>query len=94
MNNKLFVGNLSFRMSEDDIRGLFEPHGNVVSVSLPVDSSTGRKRGFAFVEMSNDNEAEAAIAALNGQTIETRQITVSVSRPKPAGGGGRFRDRN
>lgn len=100
-NNKLFVGNLSFKMSEADIRDLFAQHGNVVSVSVPIDSATGRKRGFAFVEMGSQTEAEAAIAALNGQTIETRQITVSVSRPKAGGGGGGgrgggggYRDRN
>jgi cold-inducible RNA-binding protein len=87
-NNKLFVGNLSFKLSEEDIKGLFAAHGNVVSVSMPIDSATGKKRGFAFVEMETQEEAEAAIKALNGQTVETRQITVSVSRPKPSGGGG------
>jgi RNA recognition motif-containing protein len=97
-NNKLFVGNLSFKMNEEDIRDLFAAHGNVVSVSVPVDTATGRKRGFAFVEMGSQDEAEAAITALNGQTVDTRQITVSVSRPKTGGGagGGRggYRDRN
>ena len=87
-NNKLFVGNLSFKMGEDEIKDLFAAHGNVVSVSVPLDSATGRKRGFAFVEMGSQEEAEAAIQALNGQTVDTRQITVSVSRPKPQGGGG------
>ena len=86
-NNKLFVGNLSFKLNESDIKDLFAAHGNVVSVSLPTDSATGKKRGFAFVEMETQEEAEAAIKALNGQTVETRQITVSVSRPKPQGGG-------
>jgi cold-inducible RNA-binding protein len=87
-NNKLFVGNLSFKLSEADITDLFAPHGKVVSVSMPTDSATGKKRGFAFVEMETQEDAEAAIKALNGQTVETRQITVSVSRPKPSGGGG------
>lgn len=87
-NNKLFVGNLSFKLGEDEIKDLFAAHGNVVSVALPLDSSTGKKRGFAFVEMGSQEEAEAAIKALNGQTVETRQITVSISRPKPQGGGG------
>ena len=87
-NNKLFVGNLSFKLNEEDIKALFDAHGAVVSVSMPIDSATGKKRGFAFVEMGTQEEAEAAIKALNGQTVETRQITVSVSRPKPNGGGG------
>ena len=87
-NNKLFVGNLSFKLNEEDVKGLFAEHGNVVSVSMPIDSATGKKRGFAFVEMGSQEEAEAAIKALNGHTVETRQITVSISRPKPNGGGG------
>ncbi|HEY9789251.1 MAG TPA: RNA-binding protein [Candidatus Obscuribacterales bacterium] len=87
-NNKLFVGNLSFKLNEEDVKGLFAEHGNVVSVSMPIDSATGKKRGFAFVEMGSQEEAEAAIKALNGHTLETRQITVSISRPKPNGGGG------
>jgi RNA recognition motif-containing protein len=87
-NNKLFVGNLSFKLNEADIKDLFGAHGNVVSVSMPTDQATGRKRGFAFVEMGTQEEAEAAIKALNGQTVDTRQITVSISRPKPNGGGG------
>lgn len=90
-NNKLFVGNLSFKLNEADVKDLFAAHGNVVSVSMPTDSATGKKRGFAFVEMGSQEEAEAAIKALNGQTVETRQITVSVSRPKPSGGGNGFR---
>lgn len=90
-NNKLFVGNLSFKLSEDDLKSLFSQCGEVVSVSMPTDRETGRKRGFAFVEMASDMEAEAAIKQFNGHTVETRQISVSVSRPKAPGGGFRSR---
>ncbi len=91
MNNKLFVGNLSFKLSEADIEELFGQYGTVVSCSIPTDRDTGRKRGFAFVEMSSQAEAEAAIKGLNGRDIEGRQLAVSVSQPKtkgPGGGGG------
>ena len=89
-NNKLFVGNLSFKLNEDDLKELFSQCGNVVSVSMPIDNATGRKRGFAFVEMGSDSEADEAIKQLNGQTVQTRPITVSISRPKaPHSGGGR-----
>ncbi|MBX9724341.1 MAG: RNA-binding protein [Candidatus Obscuribacterales bacterium] len=94
MNNKLFVGNLSFKLSEADIEELFGQYGTVVSCSIPTDRDTGRKRGFAFVEMSSQAEAEAAIKGLNGRDIEGRQLAVSVSQPKtkgPGGGGGRGR---
>lgn len=93
MNNKLFVGNLPFKLSEGELQELFAKHGTVVSCSIPTDRETGRKRGFAFVEMSNQAEAEAAIQALNGREIEGRQIAVSVSQPKPKGGGGGGRGR-
>jgi cold-inducible RNA-binding protein len=88
MNNKLFVGNLSFKLSEPDLQQLFGQYGTVVSCSLPTDRETGRKRGFAFIEMASQSEAEAAIQGLNGRNIEGRQIAVSVSQPKPKGGGG------
>jgi cold-inducible RNA-binding protein len=81
-SSKLFVGNISFRMSEDDLRDLFSQSGKVVSVAIPTDRDTGRKRGFAFVEMENDGEAQAAIDALNGKTIEGREIVVNPSRPR------------
>src|SRR5208283_251816 len=88
MNNKLFVGNLSFKISEAELESLFGQYGTVVSCSIPTDRDTGRKRGFAFIEMSNQAEAEAAIKGLNGRDVDGRQLSVSVSQPKPKGGGG------
>lgn len=82
MNNKLFVGNISFKMSENDLVELFSQSGKVVSVAIPTDKDTGRKRGFAFVEMENDEGAQAAISALNGKTIQGREIVVNPSKPK------------
>ncbi|HEY9791303.1 MAG TPA: RNA-binding protein [Candidatus Obscuribacterales bacterium] len=81
-NNKLFVGNISFKMSEDDLMELFSQRGKVLSVAIPTDRDTGRKRGFAFVEMENDADAQAAIEAFNGKTIQGREIVVNPSRPK------------
>jgi RNA recognition motif-containing protein len=91
---KIYVGNLSFSATEDDVRGAFEAHGNVSSVSLVMDRATGRSRGFAFVEMPNGGEANAAIKALNLQTIGDRAITVNEARPRedrPRSGGGGHR---
>jgi RNA recognition motif-containing protein len=88
MNNKLFVGNLSFKITEGDLEELFAQHGTIVSCSIPTDRDTGRKRGFAFVEMGTQEEAEAAIQALNGRDVDGRQISVSIATPKPKGGGG------
>jgi RNA recognition motif-containing protein len=82
MSNKLFVGNISFKMSEDDLKSLFSQSGTVVSVAIPTDRETGRKRGFAFVEMENQDDAQAAIDQLNGKTIEGREIVVNPSRPR------------
>lgn len=95
-NKKLFVGNLSFKLAESDLERLFGESGQVVSVSIPTDRDTGRKRGFAFVEMGTGEEAEAAIQALNGREVEGRPMAVSLSKPregKPerSGGGGRGR---
>jgi cold-inducible RNA-binding protein len=78
----IYVGNLSFNTTEDDLRGLFEAHGTVDRVSIVTDRMTGRARGFAFVEMSNDEEARAAIAALNETEVQGRQIIVNEARPK------------
>lgn len=89
MNNKLFVGNLSFKLSDSELEELFAQHGTVLSCSVPTDRDTGRKRGFAFIEMSTQAEAEAAIKALNGFEVDGRQLAVSISQPKPKGGGGR-----
>lgn len=88
MTNKLFVGNLSFKLSEEELKQLFGQYGTVVSCSIPTDRETGRKRGFAFIEMGSQSEAEAAIQGLNGRDVQGRQIAVSISQPKPRGGGG------
>jgi cold-inducible RNA-binding protein len=82
MNNKLFVGNISFKMSEADLHELFSQSGKVLSVAIPTDRDTGRKRGFAFVEMENDHDAQAAIDAFNGKSIQGREIVVNPSRPR------------
>jgi cold-inducible RNA-binding protein len=86
----IFVGNLSFNTSEDELRQMFEPHGQVDRVSIMTDRDTGRSRGFGFVEMSSNEDGEKAIAALNGTQIGGRTINVNEARPKTerAGGGG------
>ena len=84
----IFVGNLDFGATESSIRTLFEAHGAVDRVSLITDRDTGRSRGFGFVEMPDDGEAERAIAALNGANVGGRQINVNEARPREAGGGG------
>lgn len=94
----IFVGNLNFNTSEDELRQLFEAHGQVDRVSIMTDRETGRSRGFGFVEMANAEEAERAIAALNGAQMGGRTLNVNEARPKPersggGGGGGRGRDR-
>jgi cold-inducible RNA-binding protein len=87
----IFVGNLSFGSTEDDIRGMFEAHGTVDRVNLVTDRETGRARGFGFVEMSNDGEGDRAIAALNGRELDGRVLNVNEARPKePRSGGGGF----
>ena len=88
MNNKLFVGNLSFKLTEADLEAAFGQYGTVVSCAIPTDRDTGRKRGFAFIEMSSQAEAEAAIQGLNGRDMDGRQLAVSISQPKPKGFGG------
>lgn len=92
---KLYVGNLSYGATEDTIRSLFEEHGAVESVNLITDRDTGRSKGFGFVEMTNDAEAQRAIAALNGKEIDGRALTVNEARPKEerSGGGGGRRSR-
>ena len=84
----IFVGNLDFGATEASIRTLFETHGTVERVSLITDRDTGRSRGFGFVEMPDDGEAERAIAAMNGATVGGRQINVNEARPREEGGGG------
>jgi cold-inducible RNA-binding protein len=85
---KLYVGNLSFNTSEQALRDLFSQHGEVSSASLVMDRDTGRPRGFGFVEFSNDEQARAAIAALNGKNFDGRDLTVNEARPREGGGGG------
>jgi len=82
MNTKLFVGNLSFNLIEADVEGLFSKHGKVISVALPTDRDSGRKRGFGFVEMETQADAEEAIRNLNGMDIDGRQLAVNPSKPK------------
>lgn len=86
---KMYVGNLSFSTTESQLQALFEPHGAVASASLVMDRDTGRPRGFGFVEMHNDAEAKAAMAALNGKNVDGRDLTVNEAKPKESGGGGR-----
>jgi RNA recognition motif-containing protein len=78
----IFVGNLSFNTSEEELRQLFEPYGQVDRVSILTDRETGRSRGFGFVEMGNSEEGEKAIAALNGSDFGGRAINVNEARPK------------
>lgn len=82
----IYVGNLSFRQTEEELRQAFEGYGAVASVKIVKDRETGRSRGFAFVEMPNADEARQAIEGLNNQSVGGRTITVNEARPKPAGG--------
>ena len=85
----IFVGNLSFGSTEQDIRSLFETYGKVDRVSIVTDRESGQPRGFGFVEMSDDGEGERAIAAVNGHEVGGRALNVNEAKPKSAGGGGR-----
>ncbi len=93
--NKLYVGNLSFNSTENDIRDAFSPHGTVTSVNIITDRETGRPRGFAFVEMGSDAEAQAAMSALDGRDLDGRNLKVNVAQPREnrSGGGGGQRGR-
>ncbi|HEV2493417.1 MAG TPA: RNA-binding protein [Terriglobia bacterium] len=95
----VFVGNMSFEATETGLRSIFEPFGEITRVQLITDRDTGRPRGFGFVEMSNDEEAGKAIAALNGTQMDGRALNVNEAKPKTAGsaprsGGGYSRDRD
>jgi cold-inducible RNA-binding protein len=79
---KIYVGNFSFSMTEPDLRSLFEPYGTIESVTVATDRDTGRSRGFGFVSMPNDDEAEKAMAALNGKDSGGRALTVNEARPQ------------
>jgi cold-inducible RNA-binding protein len=90
MSNKLFVGNLSFNTTENDLQDAFAAHGTVLEANLMMDRMTNRPRGFGFVTMSTAEEAQAAINALNGREIDGRALTVNVAKPREerSGGGG------
>ncbi len=90
MSNKLFVGNISFNTTENDLQDAFAAHGTVLEANLMVDRATGRPRGFGFVTMSTPEEAQKAIAAMNGASIDGRNLTVNEARPREerSGGGG------
>jgi RNA recognition motif-containing protein len=88
MNTKLFVGNLSFDVTENDLQDLFVGFGPVNEVNLMTDRSTGRSRGFAFVTMATPEGAQAAIAGMAGKDFKGRALTVNEARPRPEGGGG------
>ncbi len=92
MNTKLFVGNLSFNTTENDLQDAFAAHGTVTEASLMMDRSTGRPRGFAFVTMSSPEEAQNAIAALNGSNLDGRNLTVNEARPREARSSGAGRN--
>ena len=85
---KIYVGNMNFRSDEDAIRDLFGEHGDVEEVAIITDRETGRPRGFGFVTMPNDDEAQAAINAINGTEVDGRTLNVNEARPKTGGGGG------
>ncbi len=84
MNNKLFVGNLSFQITENDLQDAFAAYGSVTEANLMMDRMTNRSRGFAFVTMSSDVEAQNAITGLNGHELSGRALTVNVARPREA----------
>ncbi|HLQ51688.1 MAG TPA: RNA-binding protein [Terriglobales bacterium] len=87
---KIYVGNFSFKMTEPELRALFEPFGSIESATVATDRDTGRSRGFGFVSMPNDEEAEKAMAALNGKESDGRALTVNEAKPQTQRGG--FRD--
>jgi RNA recognition motif-containing protein len=92
MGKKLYVGNLGFGVTDSELEKLFSPHGSVQSVQVIMDRDTGRSKGFGFVEMGSDQEAQVAIAALNGKDANGRALTVNEAKPREAGGrGGRDR---
>jgi RNA recognition motif-containing protein len=93
----IYVGNLSWNLKDQDLSNLFAAHGEVSSAKIVNDKFTNRSKGFGFVEMPNDDQAQAAITALNGSEVDGRNIVVNESRPKPeggSGGGGGFKKRS
>ena len=87
-DNKLFVGNLSFNTTENDLQDMFAAHGTVTEANLMMDRATGRPRGFGFVTMSTSEEAQTAMQALNGKSVDGRGLTVNVARPREERSGG------
>jgi cold-inducible RNA-binding protein len=94
MAKKLYVGNLSFDTTQSTLQELFEEHGQVATVDLVTDRATGRPRGFAFVEMVNEEDANAAIEALNGQEVDGRTLKVAPAKPPESRGSNRGRRDN
>ena len=94
----IYVGNLSWNLKDQDLANLFTPYGEVASAKIVMDKFTQRSKGFGFVEMPNDDQAQAAIAQLNGSEVDGRNLVVNESRPKEggssSGGGGGFKKRN
>lgn len=91
MGTKLYVGNLSYSVNKNDLEAMFAAHGTVTSAQLITDRETQRSKGFGFVEMGSEQQAQAAIAALNGKSIDGRALTVNEARPQePRSGGGGF----
>lgn len=88
MGKKIYVGNLAYSIRDSDLEDLFAAHGTVSSAQVIVDRDTGRSKGFGFVEMSSDQEAQSAISALSGRELEGRNLTVNEARPREEGGGG------
>ena len=88
MGKKLYVGNLTYGVTDSTLEQMFAAHGTVQSAQVIMDRDTGRSKGFGFVEMANDQEAQAAIAALNGQQVDGRSLTVNEARPREERGGG------
>jgi len=100
MSKKLYVGNLSYDITDTELSDLFAPHGTVESAQIIMDRDTGRSKGFGFIEMKSEQEARAAMAVLNGQEAKGRPLTVNEARPKTdshrggsGGGGGDYRGR-
>ena len=89
MGKKLYVGNLSYGTTEDELRSLFEQHGSTASVAVITDRETGRSRGFGFVEFETDASAAAALAALDGKDLDGRPLRVNEAHDRRGGGGGR-----
>jgi RNA recognition motif-containing protein len=94
VGKKLYVGNLAYGVSDTDLQNLFQPHGTVQSAQVIMDRDTGRSKGFGFVEMGSDEQAQAAIGALNGQDVSGRALNVNEARPREdravgSGSGGR-----